>query len=194
MPAAVGERQIFPRHTKHMRFITVMLHSPGMGRAGHFALAVMWIVGALAADAGAAEKLAILELEARGVEKALAQNLGSVIANAVRKQKRFEVIARDDIEKLMRFEESRQLAGSTANSGSIAAMAADLGIAKLLHGSLGRVGKDYILSLSLMDTHEVVVLASDATTVKGKDEALVDAAAKLVARLFELLAERERKK
>ena len=159
--------------------------------------AIPFVLCSMTTTASAAEvreKLAVLEIEARGVDPKLAQNTASIVSAQVRKRKRFDVISKEDIEKLMHFEESRQAVGATSQTGAIAAMAGDLGIAKLMHGSLGKMGSLWVLSLSLMDSQTATVLASDTVTINGKEGAIVEPTKQLVDRLFALLDEREAKK
>src|SRR5690349_14190645 len=125
----------------------------------------MWLL-LFALAAAPLEKLAILDLEAKGVDKALAENVTTVVAAAVRKTKRYDVISRQDIEKMLRFEESKQMAGESADSAGIAAMGEHLGVAKMMHGSLGKIGRQLVLSVSLVDTKAVEVLGGETMVVK----------------------------
>jgi hypothetical protein len=142
----------------------------------------------LVVSAAPAERLAIVDFDARGVDQALADNLVAVVAGAVRKSKAFEVTTKKDIEKMLKFEESKQLAGGTASSDAIAHMANTLGIAKLMNGSLGRLGSQYVLTLNVMDTQSARVIASDTTTIKANDDSLVSAAEALTKALLAALA------
>ncbi len=138
------------------------------------------------------ERVAVLDFDARGVEQSVADNVTMLVAGAARKQKRFDVTTKKDIEKLLRFEESRQAAGGSSDSATLAEMAGTLGISKLMNGSIGKLGTQYVLALNLMDTVQAGVLASETVTLKAKDDALPAAVEQLVKGLFEQL-EKEQK-
>ena len=136
------------------------------------------------------ERLAVIDFDSRGVDATIGENVTQLVAAAVRKQKAFEVTTKKDIEKMLRFEESKQLAGGTADAATIAQMADQLGISKLLNGSIGKLGTQYVLTLNIMDTKTARVLASDTMTLKAKDDALVDACTTLTQKLLEQLAKK----
>lgn len=136
------------------------------------------------------ERLAVIDFDARAVDPAIAENVTALVAAAVRKQKLYEVTTKKDIEKMLKFEEARQLAGGTADNESIAQLAGSLGISKLMNGSIGKLGAQYVLTINVMDTQSARVIASDTVALKAKDDALIGACDQLVKSLFEQLKEK----
>lgn len=131
----------------------------------------------LASPAHAAEKqkLAVLDIEPKGVDKATAETVTDLIAVALKKLGVFDVISRADIQQMLSFEESKQLVGCTSSSGCVAELGGALGVAKVVSGSIGKLGSAYVLNLALSDTKSAKVIERESRDAMS-EEALVQAA------------------
>lgn len=118
-------------------------------------------------------KAAVLDLQAQqGIAQESAEVLTDVIASAVRGPLSCSVLSRTDIRALIGFEEERQLAG--CESGSCAAEIGEaLGVDRLIIGSIARLDERVVISLRLLDMHELAVLASVTDSYIGPDAGAV---------------------
>ena len=125
----------------------------------------------LPAVAGAAErqKLAVLDLEAKGADKATVETLTDIVTVALKKLGVFDVISRADIQQMLNFEESKQLVGCTASSSCLAEIGGALGVARVVSGSLGKVGTKYVLTLNLLDTKTAKVIERESRQADSED-------------------------
>ena len=119
-------------------------------------------------------KLAVLDLEAKGVEKSTAETLTDIVTVSLKKLGVFDVISRSDIQQMLNFEESKQLVGCTSNSSCIAEIGGALGVARVVTGSVGKVGSSYVINLSLLDTKSAKVIERESRSVQGNLDKLVD--------------------
>lgn len=120
-------------------------------------------------------KLAVLDLEAKGVDKATVETLTDIVTVALKKLGVFDVISRADIQQMLNFEESKQLVGCTSSSSCIAEIGGALGVARVVTGSVGKLGTKWVLTLSLIDTKSAKVIEREARDA-ATEEALVSAA------------------
>lgn len=138
------------------------------------------LVALAAAPAQAAKgdknKLAVLDLEAKGVDKSTTETLTEIVTVSLKQLGVFDVISRSDIQQMLNFEESKQLVGCTSNSSCIAEIGGALGVARVVSGSVGKLGSSYVISLSLLDTKSSRVLERESRTVTGSMDQLVEAA------------------
>jgi TolB-like protein len=137
-----------------------------------FALAI-----AVPAQAVERQKLAVLDLEAKGVDKATVETLTDIITVSLKKLGVFDVISRADIQQMLNFEESKQLVGCTSNSACIAEIGGALGVAKVVTGSVGKVGSNFVINLSLLDTKSARVLERESRTADNLDKMVAEAEA-----------------
>ena len=148
-----------------MKFVAVMLMS---------FCAVLTGTSAMAAKGPERTKLAVLDLEAKGVEKSTAETLTDIVTVSLKKLGVFDVISRSDIQQMLNFEESKQLVGCTSNSSCLAEIGGALGVARVVTGSVGKVGSSYVINLSLLDTKSARVIERESRTVQGSLDKLVD--------------------
>jgi TolB-like protein len=133
------------------------------------------ILVSTAASAAERQKLAVLDLEAKGVDKQKVETLTDIVTVALKKLGVFEVISRADIQQMLNFEESKQLVGCTTSSSCVAEIGGALGVARVITGSVGQIGKKYVITLSLIDTKSAKVLERESRDVEN-EEYLVGAA------------------
>lgn len=137
---------------------------------------LLLLVAALAAapahaDEAKVVRLVVVDLQAKGVDEALAKTLGETLATALAKDSRFSVAAGDDIRTLLRHTEEQQLVGC-ADEKCFAGLAAIMGADALVHGSVGKVGESYVLNLSRIDVEKGVVAERVSEVVKKADDFL----------------------
>ncbi|HUJ24629.1 MAG TPA: hypothetical protein VLW85_01320 [Myxococcales bacterium] len=70
----------------------------------------------------------MLDLQARGVDAALAQSGGTLIASELDKLEVFKVISREDIRNMLSFEKDKQSLGCEADQACLAEIGGALGV------------------------------------------------------------------
>ncbi len=107
------------------------------------------------------QKVAVLNLATPGLEaeagRALAANLVTIIASEVAGLG-YEVISSADISAMLSFENQKDLVGCEDDISCLAEIGGALGSDLLVAGSLGRLGTDFNLSLTLIDITRAKVL------------------------------------
>jgi hypothetical protein len=85
---------------------------------------------------------------------------------------------------MLNFEESKQLVGCTSNSSCIAEIGGAIGVAKVVSGSIGKLGSSYVVNLSLLDTKSARVIERESRTVPTSDKLAeeTEAAARFLVR------------
>ena len=94
-------------------------------------------------------KIAVLDLQARGVDPALAQSGGTLIASELNKLEVFKVISREDIRNMLSFEKDKERLGCEADQACLAEIGGALGVEYIIAGSLAAIGDQTVLSLTL---------------------------------------------
>ncbi|MCA9554000.1 MAG: hypothetical protein KC933_28450 [Myxococcales bacterium] len=126
-----------------------MRHPKALLTAGLFALT-------LAAAPGAAEakgdKLLLQDLVAEGVEAHEASAISTAACNALSKADKHEVLCGDDLRNMMRFGALAASFDQCADDACYAGMAKALQARFVVSGKVSRLGKVYVLSLSMFDT------------------------------------------
>jgi hypothetical protein len=101
--------------------------------------------------------LAFLELAGGpGVDAAVAGVAGDLLVVALSQTGKFEVITKSDVKALLGLEAQSQLIGC-AESSCMVDLGGALGAAYLVNGSLGKLGGQYQLVLSLIDVNRATV-------------------------------------
>ena len=146
---------------------------------------------ALGIAAGAAESAApaaadprvrtvVLGLQARrGVEdKALAAALSDLVQTAYARDPARVVIGRDEIARVLAWEADRQAAGCD-DSGCLAEIGAALDAARIVTGSLDRIGSGYLVVLTEVDAKTAEPLGRAQAQSPADEDALVAVVVKL---------------
>ncbi len=120
-------------------------------------------------------KIAVLDLQARGVDAGLVQSAGTLIASELNKLEVFKVISREDIRNMLSFEKDKQSLGCEANEACLAEIGGALGVEYIIAGSLAKVGDTMVLSLALNNTKTATVENRLSENVSGKGDALIAA-------------------
>src|ERR1041384_7308893 len=122
-------------------------------------------------------KIAVLDLQARGVDPALAQSGGTLIASELNKLEVFKVISREDIRNMLSFEKDKQSLGCEADQACLAEIGGALGVEYIIAGSLAKIGDQTVLSLALNNTKTATVenRLSENVPTNAKGDALIQA-------------------
>jgi peptidyl-prolyl cis-trans isomerase B (cyclophilin B) len=115
-----------------------------------FLLPVFFSLFRFAADGKEIPKVAVWDLAAREVKASYAQELTSILASEVAKLNQYEVYSQENVRTLAGWTEERMKLGCTGTQCLTALGQMD--IAKLISGSVGRIGNRYSISLNLFDT------------------------------------------
>jgi hypothetical protein len=125
--------------------------------------------GGLAARSGHALKAALLPLTPLGgVSKETAQLLCDALAGELRKRPGVSVLTQSDMSALLGVEKTRQMMGCT-DSGCMAEIGGALGVDRIVHGSIGKVGGSLVVNLSALDARRASTAASVSERLRGAD-------------------------
>jgi hypothetical protein len=106
------------------------------------------LLGLAAAPQG---KVAVLDVQATGVDDALVGVLTEVLTTEVQRSGRFqEVIAGRDVKAMLSFEERRQILGCS-DEACLAEIGGALGADRIVVSSVGKVGDSFLVTVKLID-------------------------------------------
>jgi hypothetical protein len=130
-------------------------------------------------------KIAVLRLvPLADVEPATVALLTEALAGELRKRPGLSVMAESDISALLGMEKTKEMLGCT-DAGCIAEVGGALGVDRIVHGSIGRVGTSLLVNLSSLDTRKAAHAASVSERLKGaSDEGFLDALPRIVDALL----------
>lgn len=130
-------------------------------------------------------KIALLRLTALGdVDAKTVALLGEALGGELRKRKGLSVMSEADIAALLGMERTRAMLGCT-DAGCIAEVGGALGVDRVVHGSIGRVGSSLLVNLSSLDPRRASTASSVSERLKGAaDEAFLDALPRIVDQLI----------
>jgi hypothetical protein len=111
---------------------------------------VLFIILPTASSSKDLPKIAVWDLVARDVKASYAQELTSILASEIAKLKKYEVYSQENVRTLAGWTEERMKLGCTSTQCLTALGQMD--VAKLISGSVGKIGNRYSVSLSLYDT------------------------------------------
>lgn len=97
-------------------------------------------------------KLLVQDLVAQGVEAHEAAAITTAVCSKVAKVKKYETLCGDDLRNMMRFGALSASFDGCADSECYAGMAKALEARFVVSGKVGKLGKLYVLSLSMFDT------------------------------------------
>ena len=120
-------------------------------------------------------KIAVLDLQARGVDPDLARSAGSLVANELNKLEVFKVISKEDIRNMLSFEKDKQSVGCEADQACLAEIGGALGVEYIVAGSLAKIGDSFVVGLALNNVKQATVVNRVSETVTGKPDALIAA-------------------
>ena len=95
-------------------------------------------------------KIAVWDLEARNTPASHAKELTSILVSEIAQTRKYEAFSQDNVRTLAGFTAERMMLGCT-DSKCLTALG-QMDIAKLISGSVGKIGNVYSISLNLFDT------------------------------------------
>jgi hypothetical protein len=101
-------------------------------------------------DAKDLPRIAVWDLAARNTPITHAQELTSILVSEITKIRKYEVYSQENVRTLAGWTEERMKLGCTSTQCLTALGQMD--IAKLISGSVGKIGDTYTISLNLFDT------------------------------------------
>lgn len=113
-------------------------------------------------------KIAVWDLEARETKPAYARELTSILVSEVSKLGKYEVYSQENIRTLAGWTAERIKLGSTSTQSL--ALLGQMDIAKLISGSVGKIGNRYSVSLNLFDTENAKAEKSISEFCRTEDE------------------------
>jgi len=116
-------------------------------------------------------KIAVWDLVSREVKPTYAQELTSILASEIAKLKKYEVYTQENVRTLAGWTEERMKLGCTSTQCLTALGQMD--IAKLISGSVGKIGNRYSISLNLFDTQNARAENMISEFCRSEDE-LID--------------------
>ena len=120
-------------------------------------------------------KIAVLDLQARGVDASLASSATTLLASEINKLEVFKVISREDIRNMLSFEKDKQNVGCEADQACLAEIGGALGVEFIVAGSLAKIGDSYVIALALNNVKQATVENRVSETVTGKADVLIAA-------------------
>ncbi len=130
-------------------------------------------------------RLAVMPLEAKRLDQELVSILDTLLAPAVDKVGRYEVISPADIDALLGMEKLKESLGCSSVTCA-AEIGGALGVDTMLAGNVSRLGKKLLIQLSLVDTKRASVVARGGSEVEANEDLYADAVRQAVADLFKL--------
>lgn len=117
--------------------------------------------------------LLLLSTSAFAVTRDDGQLLTSMVASAASANTRIDVLTTADLRKAMDVEAGKMALCDTTSTSCFAELAAAMDASQVLHGSLGTLGSDVVLNLSLFDSNRATAVGR--ITLKARDvSALAD--------------------
>ena len=98
-------------------------------------------------------KVAIWDLTALGIPAEYARQLTEILGSEIDKLGNYEVYSQENVRTLAGWEAQKMMLGCT-DTKCLTALG-QMDIAKLISGSVGKIGETYTVSLSLFDTQSV---------------------------------------
>jgi hypothetical protein len=142
-------------------------------------LVVLTLLAAVPSAAVAADskvKLAVLDLQERGVDKSLAASATSLLSSELQKLDVFRVISREDIRNMLQFEKDKQSVGCEADQACLAEIGGALGVEYIVGGSLAKIGDQYVLSLVLNNVKSATVENRTTENIPKQDQLIAGVA------------------
>ena len=121
------------------------------------------------------EKINVMFFELKamsGFDKERAKVLEEIVLAELYKYKKFNVISKGDVEKILNAEEFKQMIECSDNS-CLMEISGALGAEILLSGAIGKLGKISQLSLKMLNNQDGTVYSRVSRTIKGDEEVLV---------------------
>jgi formylglycine-generating enzyme required for sulfatase activity len=126
-------------------------------------------------------KIAVWNLEPREVKVAYARELTSILVSEISRAGKYEVYSQDNVRTLSNWTAERMKLGCT--DAQCLTILGQMDIAKLISGSVAKIGNRYSISLNLFDTQNAKSERSLSEFCRTEDE-LIDLVQKTAAKLL----------
>jgi TolB-like protein len=161
-------------------------------RAG--VLAVSLFVCAFA-RAQSRPQIAVMDLEAKNVDKVLADSATDVVTNGLRELRVFRVISRSEIKQMLTIDRERQsVASGCSESSCLTEIGSALGARYLIVGSITGINKEkgpYTLRVQLFDMNKAVVASEQLRQDLKSGKEVVDAAPNVAVAVVRPILDKE---
>jgi len=150
-------------------------------------LIIILVILIVPLTAVAQTKLAVTEIKVRrGVDPVIARVVEEFLTNEAARVGIYQVIGRDDIQRMFDHEQAKQMVGCDEDS-CLAEIGGALGVDLLLAGSMDKVGETYLISLKLINIRTAEVTRRESGRLRGvTEEDAIDAVAVLFERMFKV--------
>ena len=131
-------------------------------------------------------RIAVFKLEARGgISPDTAALFTDSLVDALRHSPGTTVLGDADIAAALGLERQKQLLGCTDDKACLTEIGGALGVDRLIHGSVGRVGGSLVVNITSIDPRTATAVASVSERLKSEsDEAFLDALPGIAAELL----------
>ncbi len=139
------------------------------------ALCLLWMQMAVAAEPAAkksepAARMAIKTLGGKGVDADTAATLTDVLCTRLMTHKKYNVICASDVNAILASAQQTALLGSCDDDACYEAIGKLLESPYLVNGTIGKVGKTFVISLSLISTVSKKIEKRVTHEVSGEDK------------------------
>jgi hypothetical protein len=131
-------------------------------------------------------KIAVVQLQARGgLNPETVQLFTEALVAELRRQPGTTVLSDQDISAALGLERQKQLLGC-GDASCLTEIGGALGVDRLIHGSVGRVGESLVVTLTSIDPVKSKAMSSVSERLKGaNDEVFLDALPGLASQLLQ---------
>lgn len=136
---------------------------------------IIALAGLLAVNAegdGSAHSIAILDLEASGLDAGEVKTLSDALRNNIIDQGAYTVLERSKMDVILK-EQGFQASGACTNEACAVEMGQLLGVDAMVLGSVGRVGKTYSVTVRMLDIKTGKIFHSASEYYKGEIDGLL---------------------
>ena len=129
--------------------------------------ALLVSASALAKDSAKKVSVGVQDLEAKGIDKDTVSALTDLLCTEVSKDKRFEVGCADDLRAILANSGLNIKLGGCDDGECLKKLGNALNKEKFISGSVGKVGKSYVITLKMSDAATGKVEKRASETVEG---------------------------
>jgi hypothetical protein len=129
-------------------------------------------------------EIAVFPLEAKVLDKAIADMVTDALHAQITKIPNSRVISAKELDTMMGYEQKKQLSGCN-DTACVVAIGGAMGVDKLVVGSIGKLGNSYLFNVKLLNVFEGRVDAIFDKRLKGaSEEELLDTIPEALSTLF----------
>lgn len=149
-----------------------------------FVFVSLLMLGLLFSPSSQAAQIMVLNMKAsKGASAALAQSLTPILVAELSRRQGMSVIAQEDVRALLENEAHKQSLGCD-DASCMTEIAGSLGTELLVSSSLGKIGKQHVVNLTLFDVQKAKAFRRSSARQAGGEEAAAEAVTAAVQDLF----------